>query len=265
MNKFDRKLLRQKKAQERASKRLYDTIFKNEINLVIESYMGNLGQLINQTPLLVGQSSNSIAGATRKTWGSCGDVFGYEARDQTLQNSKSLRGLRLKDATQQQWDEVFTQNAINYVNTLMPEKVASILGTQSTLIQNELTRILATSINEGLSIDQITKIMDSSFKKWGYNMADYRSRTIARTEVNSASNWSRTNGAESIGEPLEKLWSTSGLQNVRESHLKCQAQGWIDKDITFINGLKFCGDQSSGNIGETINCRCSIQYRVKLL
>lgn len=265
MAKSDKRLLRQKKVLEKNSKSLYNKIFRSEIDLIIESFGGSLESLINQTPLLVGQSSQSVNLATKKTWGNCGAVFGYEGREDTLQNSKHIRGLRSKDATQQQWDDVFTQNAVNYVNSLMPEKVASILNTQSTLIQNELTKILATSIDEGLSIDQITSLLDGSFKKWGYKMSNYRSRTIARTEVNSASNWSRTNGAESIGLPLEKLWSTSGLPNVRNSHLQCQAQGWINKDGRFVNNLMFCGDQSSGDIGETINCRCSIQYRVKLL
>ncbi len=265
MNKFTRRILRQKKQQERISFRYYNTAFKSGIDIIVSSYTGSIEALIGPVNLLLSQTSQSVTGATLRTWGNCGGVFGYESREDTISNSKRIRSLRIKEATKEQWVETFTENATGFISTTVAEKTNQILGTQSDIITRQLNNILTQTIEQGLSIDETMELIQGDFKRWGYDMSKRRARMIARTEVNSASNWAQTNGAESLGVPLEKFWSTSGLPNIRESHLKCQAQGWIDNSRVFINGLKFPGDQSTSNLSEFINCRCTAQYRAKLV
>ena len=265
MNKFTRRILRQKKAQERKSYAMYNRVFRTQINTLIESYTGDINSLIDSVPLIINQTSSDIDNATIRTWGDCGRTFGYESREDTLSNSKRIRGLRVKYATIEQWEETFTQNATNYISQYVAEKTSQILSTQSNVVVRQLESILTQTIEEGLSIEETAELLSNDFKKWGYSMSEKRATLIARTEVNSASNWAQQNGADSIGMPLEKFWSTMGLQNIRPTHVSCQAQGWIDNDLRFVNGLLRPGDQSTGDVGEFANCRCTAQFRVKLL
>jgi uncharacterized protein with gpF-like domain len=56
----------------------------------------------------------------------------------------------------------------------------------------------------------------------------------------------------------KKMWLTAGDEFVRESHKECQSAGWVGMDDDFPNGLKFAGDQSTGDASECVNCRCTI-------
>ena len=261
--KWSRKIMRQKKAQERRSYRYFKAIFDRQIELVIDSFTGNLEALIDSVPLLIGQTIPDEQVAYSKTWGDCGRTFGYQSREMTIQNSKSIR-LRRKEISAETWETSFYENAVNHINETSLLKATQIAGTNATLIQNQLNNILTQSINEGWSIDKITKELQTSFKDDSTAMSKYRAQTIARTEVNSAANWSTMDGAKSLGMPIQKRWLTSGLQGVRASHTASMAQGWIDENLTFVNGLHFCGDQSTGDVGEFINCRCTTLTRVKL-
>ena len=243
MNKFVRRILRQKKAKEKQSQAYFNKLFRYQIDLIIASYTGDLETLINAVPLIIRHTEPQTRNGLVVTWGECGKTFGYESRENTLANSKRIRRLRTKDATEEQWESAFERNAINYISSIADEKALQILGTNSNLIANELEKLLTQTIDEGFSIDETADLIYTTFKKWGYDMSKKRARVIARTEVNSASNWSQYDGAKSIGMPLEKRWSTSGLSNIRDSHLKCGAQGWIDENVNFINGLGFPGDQ----------------------
>lgn len=265
MNKFVRRIVRQKKQQEQASYRRFNAIFKRSINLIVSNYTGDLNALIASIPALLSIEQNSISNEIKKTWGFAGRMFGLDSRNDTIANSKGLRGIRSKDITDELWESTFEQNAINYISTNILEKTNQILKTQNSIISNKLKSILVTSIENGLSIEDTSKLISSDFKKWGYNISKKRARVIARTEVNSAANYTQRDGALSIGVPLQKNWSTSGLSNIRPSHIACEAQGWIDFDLKFVNSLGYPGDQSTGDVGEFINCRCTAQFRAKLV
>ena len=55
----------------------------------------------------------------------------------------------------------------------------------------------------------------------------------------------------------KKQWVTAHDELVRPSHRACEAQGAIGIDRTFVNGLKWAGDQT-GDAGEICNCRCGV-------
>lgn len=264
MSKFVRRIVRQKKQQERLSFRYFNSIFRSSIDDLVARFDGNISKLIASTQSILFQYTESIEGKVKQTWGNCGRVFALDSRHDTIANSKQIRGLKTKDISDEAWQSSFEQNAINFISQNSLEKAQQILKTQNSLIVNKLESLLVTSIEEGLSIDNISSLIREDFKKWGYDVSKKRARVIARTEVNSAANYAQMNGAESIGVPLEKNWSTSGLSNIRPSHVACEAQGWIDNSLKFVNDLRFPGDQSTGNVGEFVNCRCTAQFRAKL-
>lgn len=89
-----------------------------------------------------------------------------------------------------------------------------------------------------------------------------RATTIARTEINRASNYAHDRNAEeakriaeSAGMVVLKRWSTAMDERVRESHVQAGLVGWIPYEQNFPNGLSrpYHPDAPAK---ETVNCRC---------
>jgi len=139
-------------------------------------------------------------------------------------------------------------------------KVKEIIGTTKALAKKAIKEAL-TLANEGASIDKIQAAIKANIEEKGGLMSDGRARTIARTETISASNQASYMAVNGENLDLEKAWITGGA-NVRDSHNDCEAQGFINKDETFVNGLLHPGDPS-GSAEEVINCKCVLIWRVK--
>jgi hypothetical protein len=140
-------------------------------------------------------------------------------------------------------------------------KVTEILGTTKTLAKKAIKEGLVLA-NEGASIDKIQAAIKTNIESQGGLMSAGRARTIARTEVISASNQATYAAVKGENLDLEKAWITGGA-NIRESHMACEAQGYIGADEEFVNGLIHPGDPS-GEPEEVINCKCILVWRVKL-
>jgi hypothetical protein len=88
-----------------------------------------------------------------------------------------------------------------------------------------------------------------------------RARAIAQTELITASNRASFAAADKTGLTFKKFWSTSGLPNIRPSHLQAEFDsiGGISMDQPFSNGLMFPGDPeaSRDRPEEVVGCRCS--------
>ena len=81
----------------------------------------------------------------------------------------------------------------------------------------------------------------------------------------SASNQASEFAADSTGYDYLKFWSTSGLPNIRETHLEAEKysddKGGLKPDETFPNGLLYPGDPN-GAAEEVINCRCTLMHEI---
>jgi hypothetical protein len=110
----------------------------------------------------------------------------------------------------------------------------------------------------GESIPQLAqRIRDTS------DVVDPRARTIARTEVVSASNAGSLAVARASGVELEKEWIATFDERTRETHAIADGQK-VPIDRRFDVGgdmLDFPGD-SSGSPEEVINCRCTLGFHV---
>jgi len=142
--------------------------------------------------------------------------------------------------------------------------------TQTTKVK--LQEIVAKGIEEGKSIDQITKDILSD-ETTGYSMM--RAKRIARTEVMRASNYAAMIGADKHPFEVDKVWISAKDNRTRRiprntyDHVKMNGQkvGWAE-DFTS-TGKKgdlvlagFPGDPTTP-AGFSINCRCTVGFEPK--
>jgi SPP1 gp7 family putative phage head morphogenesis protein len=125
-------------------------------------------------------------------------------------------------------------------------------------IIGDVAENLARSYEDGLGIDEGAKRLRQEFA----SIHEYRLRTIARTEIQTAQNEGAFETMKELGVAY-KQWITA-----RDSRVRHQPQDKADHrvlhgqivrlDERFSNGLLFPGDRA-GPIAEWVNCRCRIR------
>jgi uncharacterized protein with gpF-like domain len=142
--------------------------------------------------------------------------------------------------------------------------------TQTTKVK--LQEIVAKGIEDGKSIDQITKDILSD-ETTGYSMM--RAKRIARTEVMRASNYAAMIGADKHPFEVDKVWISARDKRTRRipknqyDHYDMNGQkvGWAD-DFTSTGKrgdlvvAGFPGDPTTP-AGFSINCRCTVGFEPK--
>jgi uncharacterized protein with gpF-like domain len=142
--------------------------------------------------------------------------------------------------------------------------------TQTTKVK--LQEIVAKGIEEGKSIDQITKDILSD-ETTNYSMM--RAKRIARTEVMRASNYAAMIGADKHPFEVDKVWISARDKRTRRipkdmyDHYDMNGQkvGWAD-DFTSTGKrgdlvvAGFPGDPTTP-AGFSINCRCTVGFEPK--
>ncbi len=135
--------------------------------------------------------------------------------------------------------------------------------------KKKLTDIITQAVQEGLSIDEMVRIITSD-DELGYSAM--RARRIARTEVMRASNYAALQGANSHNFEVDKVWISARDSRTRRiprntyDHLNMDGQQ-VPYDQPFTSTGKkgdtvlatAPGDPTSP-AGFTINCRCAIGF-----
>jgi SPP1 gp7 family putative phage head morphogenesis protein len=123
-------------------------------------------------------------------------------------------------------------------------------------IHERIRRSVETEINTGITqgetLDQLSDRVRSTYN----GFSTYRARTIARTETTGAINGGSLQYYKAVG-ARHKEWITANDDKCRDSHIRCQAQGEVDVDKPFINGLMMPGGETN-DPAEVVNCRCRI-------
>ena len=153
---------------------------------------------------------------------------------------------------------------VDDINRFVEEECAQILKsiTETTLseAQGTIKRIISNSIEQGLSIEDITGNIIGEFQKeWG-RKAKWMARRIAQTETIRASNYGTKEGVDSLGIPYVKSWLAGYDAKVRETHRQAQIDNSrIPEDQPFIVGGFECDYPGDPNLPpeESVNCRCS--------
>ena len=126
------------------------------------------------------------------------------------------------------------------------------LADTATGIWEKVRDSLSEGLDKGESLEELTTRVREAYGE----MTEARAERVAVTETNTAVNSGRMIGMTAAGVE-KKAWLTSHLENTRESHMACEAEGAIPVDQAFSNGLMFPGDPE-GDAGEVINCRCHL-------
>lgn len=181
----------------------------------------------------------------------------------TMTRKQMLKGKA--DESEQIQNSLFQRKLTNIVQTIAGEKIKTITSTSESAIKKVIRDVLDEADTQGWGIDKITSNL---FQEVGANLRGNgysRARAIAQTEMISASNQASEFAAASTGYEYLKFWSTSGLPNIRESHLEAERfsddKGGLKPDETFPNGLLYPGDPN-GAAEEVINCRCTLMHEI---
>jgi len=120
---------------------------------------------------------------------------------------------------------------------------------------NQLLDIVSKGTQESKTLQQIANDIAAYAKE----ITPGRARTIARTEVLTASSLGQKAALDDAAESIpgmEKMWITAGDSRVRDSHISLDGDK-VPAHKEFSNGLDFPRDPS-GKAGDVINCRCTL-------
>jgi hypothetical protein len=162
-----------------------------------------------------------------------------------------------QDASIDYWEDYFRR----YSRERTAKITGEIMDTQAKLVNDIIDRNLEEGRLGGLGIEQIQRYLRTDLQDSLTEMNRYQAERIARTEVIGSSNKGSFDGATESGLDMKKAWLTSGLPNIRESHLEYEALGDQDMDYEYNTGLQYPGDPE-GAPEETVNCRCTVVYNV---
>ena len=162
-----------------------------------------------------------------------------------------------KDAVQDFINE-FGPDVLTYLLQQAGQNITQINATTLAQIQSELSDGVAA----GESIPALAKRIDNLYLE---QIIPNRSKTIARTETTSASNYGSIQAAKQSGLTLTKVWLATPDSRTREDHAEADGQE-VGIDEAFEVGgeqLAYPGDPA-GSASNIISCRCTTFYnRVK--
>ncbi len=149
----------------------------------------------------------------------------------------------------------WAQLATEFVRTTASAAIPEMLSTTNKAIQ----RSIAQGVEEGLGTNAIGQLIRERQPGIGVN----RAKTIARTEVVSASNLGSLTGAASVDPTMLKEWIATPDSRTRSTHVSADGQTRRLQDPFNVGGfaMMFPGDTSLGAPpSETINERCTLAY-----
>lgn len=175
--------------------------------------------------------------------------FGSRTYNDIQKRAKSIQPEKQKNF------DFATDEILTYITMISAEKVVLISETTKIDIKN----IIIDSIAIGATIADMKEQIDSLYLD---QIIPNRSRTIARTEVVSASNYGSMAGAKQTSPKLKKIWIPTFDDDTRESHLAMDGHPAIGLDELFTVGESKGSYPGDFNLpaGEVINCRCAIGY-----
>jgi hypothetical protein len=155
------------------------------------------------------------------------------------------------------WEDYYRR----YMRERSAFKLGLIMDGQTKIVNSLIDRVLAEGIEQGYGIAKIQAQMRSELINGLTEINKFQAERIARTEVIGASNTGSYDAAKESKLDMKKEWLTSGLPNVRPTHLANEALGGVHMDFEYTGGCQYPGDPN-GTPDEIINCRCKPVYDV---
>lgn len=247
--KFEKRFLRRRNAIERQGIRLFRSAIKQQYD-----YFLNATKLVDIERWITTAEQipeQPIRLAMEK----------YYRKMNTLALMQRKHLLSQKDEEDDFWLSDFERFLLNYVRNEAGEKIAIMTETTKKRVVALVREVLDDANARGLGVPEIQRNLIKTIGKDLTGNARARARAIAQTEIVGGSNKAAMYAADSTGLEFRKFWSTSGLPNIRPTHLAAESYSnevnGVRRDQAFPNGLMFPGDPN-GEASEVINCRCAL-------
>lgn len=196
-------------------------------------------------------------------WGEVGGKFGYDTGLMIHVVKSGTPSMQYKEDKLTLWKERMRR----YAAERSLQKIEAIMNTEQEAINTVIDRVIDKVNAEGIGIGEARNLMKASLEdETLLEIENWQAERIARTEVISASNTASFESVKESGiEGIKKIWSTSGLSNVRETHAQYESEdeqsGGREMDEEYTQGLQFPGD-ANGSPEEVINCACTQIWNV---
>lgn len=168
---------------------------------------------------------------------------------------KTAKGIKPDELKKIEKFDFLTPEIDQYITRTTAEKVVMISNTSKIAIK----AIVNEAVALGATINDMKQEIDKLYLD---QIIPNRSRTIARTEVVSASNYGSIAGAKQTTPKVRKIWIPTFDDDTRETHISMSNHPAIGLDELFD-----VGDGKGAYPGdfalpakESINCRCAIGY-----
>ena len=117
-------------------------------------------------------------------------------------------------------------------------------------VTGDINQIITQGYTEGKGIDVVTTMLTTRFNQ----LETWEAQRIARTEIHNAHNNAVIKTYDALGVEYTQ-WIAANDDRTRDSHAELDGE-IIRMGDTYSNGLAYPGD-TSGDIEEWVNCRCS--------
>jgi uncharacterized protein with gpF-like domain len=154
----------------------------------------------------------------------------------------------------QNWDDMVS-------DWLQSKKAFGKITNITDTTNDKIVDILDQGRQDGLSHYDIGKQIDDMLgDSW-----DGRGETISRTEVNGAMNYAGLQDAKAMAPDLNKVWSTTGADNVRPWHEEADGQSVPQDEPFIVMGEEMdCPGDDAGSPENVINCACCTLFEPPL-
>lgn len=251
MKQIEKRVIRKRETLIRKGRAVFASAIRDQYQAVINAArMYSPQQLKEHLPQLV--SEQPIQQAFEKMY--------VQSADIAMMWRKELMTPK-KDGVEDMYRTHFTANLKTFTKHKTADRVTSITDTT----RERIADAIDSAMNDGSSVQTMAdRIMENIALDYK-DMTEARARLIAQTEMITASNEATLEAGRSTGLETRKIWSTSGLPNVRESHLQAEAdsidRGGLEDGEMFSNDLEYPGDPR-GSAEDVCNCRCCLMLEI---
>jgi hypothetical protein len=193
--------------------------------------------------------SEPMERAYRIVWSRVGNDFAKRTARQIEAENKRITAT----------ENDYRDSLMAYLTAIGAERVVNV--NQTTI--DKLRAIITNAVNQGKSIPETVRLIQSDFNF----MAQYRAERIARTEIIGASNRGAMEAAQATGLTLKKIWISTRDDRTREGHLVMDGVE-ADMDGSFNvpseeggwDSMDSPGDLNAP-VGQIVQCRCTIAFK----
>lgn len=162
-------------------------------------------------------------------------------------------------------DDMYRAHIQANLKVFSRHKTASRVTGITETTRERIAQAIDYAMEEGAGVATMSDYIIENIKLDYKEFTQSRANLISQTEMITSSNEATIEAGRSTGLEMRKFWSTSGLPNVRDSHMAAEIDsndvgGYPDGEA-FSNGLLYPGDPS-GDASEVCNCHCCLLLEV---